>query len=111
MLRIIRLGVKQVPGGHDVGGRGVTSLPRKSRYIVGTTSNGLAGRLVTHLPEQDQLVVGGSCVDPVIASLSFGAERDFFLRRKADHDDKTVFSLGGGAALLMAGKCQKDTQV
>ena len=45
---------------------------------------------------------------PVIASLSFGAERDFLLRRKADKDDKTVFALGGGAALLMAGACQSE---
>ena len=45
---------------------------------------------------------------PVIASLSFGAERDFILRRKDDKDDKTVFALGAGAALLMAGACQTE---
>ena len=45
--------------------------------------------------------------DPVIASVSFGAERDFILRRNADHDRKIVFALGAGAAMLMHGTCQK----
>ena len=39
--------------------------------------------------------------------MSFGAERDFYLRRKSDHDRKVQFALGAGAALLMHGTCQK----
>lgn len=45
--------------------------------------------------------------EPVIASVSFGDKRDFVLRRKSDHSDQRVFSLGGGAALIMHGKCQQ----
>jgi hypothetical protein len=43
---------------------------------------------------------------PVIASVSFGAERAFQMRRKADNADKYEFQLGGGAVLVMAGSCQ-----
>ncbi len=45
--------------------------------------------------------------DPVIASVSFGVERDFLLRRNADESDKRVFKLGGGAVLVMGGTCQR----
>lgn len=45
--------------------------------------------------------------EPVIASVSFGDKRDFMLRRKSNNSDKYVFSLGGGAALIMHGKCQQ----
>jgi hypothetical protein len=45
-------------------------------------------------------------VNPVIASVSFGSERAFQMRRKADNSDKYEFQLGGGAILVMAGSCQ-----
>ena len=48
--------------------------------------------------------------EPYIASVSFGVARDFVLRRVADINDKVCFSLGGGAVLLMHGKCQKTWQ-
>ena len=48
--------------------------------------------------------------DPVIASVSFGAERIFRLRRKADHAEQYDFNLGAGAILVMAGTCQKTWQ-
>jgi alkylated DNA repair dioxygenase AlkB len=44
---------------------------------------------------------------PVIASVSFGAARDFMLRRKSNNSDKYTFSLGGGAAPIMHGMCQQ----
>lgn len=45
--------------------------------------------------------------DPQIASVSFGAERDFVVRRRGAPDQKWCWALGGGAALLMAGACQR----
>ena len=48
--------------------------------------------------------------DPVIASVSFGEERIFRLRRKADHAEQVDYSLGGGAILIMAGTCQSTWQ-
>ena len=48
--------------------------------------------------------------DPVIASVSFGAERIFRLRRKADTAEQVDFTLGAGAILVMAGTCQKTWQ-
>jgi alkylated DNA repair dioxygenase AlkB len=44
--------------------------------------------------------------NPVIASVSFGAERPFLLKRNADESDKRTFMLGGGAVLIMGGACQ-----
>lgn len=43
--------------------------------------------------------------EPAIASVSFGAARDFVLKRK-DGSATITYSLGGGAMLLMAGKTQ-----
>lgn len=39
--------------------------------------------------------------DPIIASLSFGAARDFILRRKDDHSVKEKFKLTHGSLLVM----------
>lgn len=47
---------------------------------------------------------------PNIVSCSFGAERDFVLRRRADSADKLQYVLGHGAVLLMGGTCQKTWQ-
>ncbi len=45
--------------------------------------------------------------NPVIASVSFGAERDFFLKHKTKKDlDKTVINLKNGSLLLMLGNTQ-----
>lgn len=44
--------------------------------------------------------------DPVIASLSLGATRDFVLRRNDDHAQKIVLPLGHGALLVMRGSLQ-----
>lgn len=44
--------------------------------------------------------------EPHIASVSFGTERVFRLRRKANNDEKVDFKLGGGAILLMHGTMQ-----
>ncbi len=46
--------------------------------------------------------------DPVIASLSLGAERDFQLRKKSNPSDKRVISLPHGSLLLMSGPSQRD---
>ena len=55
--------------------------------------------------DKDAKVYGDA---PVIASVSFGCERDFELRKCKATDEKYVFALGGGAALLMHGaNCQK----
>lgn len=43
---------------------------------------------------------------PEIASLSFGAARDFKLRHKADHQLKYTVSLDNGSLLLMRGSTQ-----
>mmetsp|Transcript_28943 Transcript_28943/g.81510 ORF Transcript_28943/g.81510 Transcript_28943/m.81510 type:complete len:271 (-) Transcript_28943:478-1290(-) len=41
-----------------------------------------------------------------IGSVSFGAPRDFVMRRRADHSDKLVFKLGPGDILIMKGTTQ-----
>lgn len=46
--------------------------------------------------------------NPTIASVSFGAKRDFVLRRNADHSEKWKCSLGGGDVLIMKGKTQSE---
>ena len=45
--------------------------------------------------------------DPHIASLSFGAPRDFILRLKSDHTKKIKILLNSGDLLLMEDKIQK----
>ena len=47
---------------------------------------------------------------PLIASLSLGAGRDFLLRRKDDHGRKLRFHLQQGSLLLMAGSTQQFWQ-
>lgn len=44
--------------------------------------------------------------EPVIASLSLGAERDFILRRKDSHQQKQRLTLQHGSLLIMRGKTQ-----
>ena len=45
--------------------------------------------------------------NPVIASVSFGAERDFFLKHKTDkHLDKITIPLKSGSLLIMLGSTQ-----
>ncbi len=46
--------------------------------------------------------------NPTIASVSFGAKRDFVLRRNADHAHKLVYPLGHGDILIMRGSTQQD---
>ena len=48
--------------------------------------------------------------DPHIASVSFGAERTFRLRRIADEGEKVDYVLGGGAVLVMHGTTQRTWQ-
>ena len=48
--------------------------------------------------------------DPVIASLSLGAERRFLLRMRSDHAVKTEWRLGDGDLLVMRGDCQRVAQ-
>ena len=43
---------------------------------------------------------------PVIASLSFGQERDFHLRAKEDHSQKYSLTLAHGSCLIMSGDTQ-----
>ena len=47
---------------------------------------------------------------PVIASLSFGAPRDFLIRRKDDHTHKITLPLGHGSLLVMRGAMQRYWQ-
>ena len=47
---------------------------------------------------------------PVIASVSLGASRAFWMRRKEDHRVTVDFALGAGDLLLMYGDCQRDWQ-
>lgn len=47
---------------------------------------------------------------PVIASLSFGAPRDFLIRRKDDHTQKITLPLGHGSLLIMRGAMQRHWQ-
>ena len=45
--------------------------------------------------------------NPVIASVSFGAERDFFLKHKIDKDlNKITIALKSGSLLIMLGSTQ-----
>ena len=46
--------------------------------------------------------------NPTIASVSFGAKRDFVLRKNSDHTDKRVYALGDGDLLIMRGKTQSE---
>jgi alkylated DNA repair dioxygenase AlkB len=46
--------------------------------------------------------------DPVIASLSFGAARDFKMRRKVDHKEKLSFALTDGSLLVMPAGTQRE---
>jgi alkylated DNA repair dioxygenase AlkB len=46
--------------------------------------------------------------DPVIASLSLGATRDFHLRRYADKSNLQKLSLTNGSLLVMSGRTQHD---
>jgi alkylated DNA repair dioxygenase AlkB len=47
---------------------------------------------------------------PLIASLSFGAERRFSIRRRDDHAQVTRLSLGHGSLLVMGGRMQHHWQ-
>ena len=49
-------------------------------------------------------------VNPVIASVSLGAERDFVLRRRDDRDRKLAVALTHGSLLLMSGALQHHWQ-
>jgi alkylated DNA repair dioxygenase AlkB len=49
-------------------------------------------------------------LEPVIASLSLGAERRFVLRLKADHAVKREWRLAHGDLLVMRGDCQRVAQ-
>lgn len=44
---------------------------------------------------------------PVIAAVSFGATRDFILRKNDDHNVKHTFPLGCGDVLVMRGNTQQ----
>jgi alkylated DNA repair dioxygenase AlkB len=46
--------------------------------------------------------------EPVIASVSLGAERDFMLRRKDQHDRQLKLLLPHGSLLVMQGGTQAD---
>ncbi len=48
--------------------------------------------------------------NPTIASLSFGASRDFVMRLTRDHSTKLVIPLGHGALLIMRGAVQEHWQ-
>lgn len=47
---------------------------------------------------------------PVIASLSFGAERRFSMRRRDDHGHVVRMTLGHGSLLVMSGRMQQFWQ-
>lgn len=47
-------------------------------------------------------------LNPVIASLSLGASRDFHLRRYQEKTDVHKISLSGGSLLVMSGRTQHD---
>ena len=55
----------------------------------------------------DELELG---VEPLIASLSLGAERYFSLRRKKKHGDKIKIKLPPGSLLIMSGNLQSNWQ-
>ncbi|KAK2076714.1 hypothetical protein QBZ16_005474 [Prototheca wickerhamii] len=44
--------------------------------------------------------------EPVIASVSFGASRDFILRHNEERERRLSFPLGGGSVLVMGGRTQ-----
>ncbi|MFT6311093.1 MAG: alkylated DNA repair dioxygenase AlkB [Porticoccus sp.] len=45
-------------------------------------------------------------VNPVVASISLGAERDFVLRNKSDTSEQHKFNLANGSLLIMRGQTQ-----
>jgi len=48
--------------------------------------------------------------EPVIASFSLGAKRDFHLREKRDHSNKVKIGLDPGSLLMMRGQTQATWQ-
>jgi alkylated DNA repair dioxygenase AlkB len=55
----------------------------------------------------DEVVLGKQ---PVIASISLGAERDLLLRRRDSHSKSQCISLNHGSLLIMAGDTQSNWQ-
>jgi len=55
----------------------------------------------------DEAVLGKQ---PVIASISLGAERDLLLRRRGSHSKSQCISLNHGSLLIMAGDTQSNWQ-
>jgi alkylated DNA repair dioxygenase AlkB len=49
-------------------------------------------------------------LNPVVASISLGAERDFILRNKSDSSEKHKFNLANGSLLIMQGQTQQRWQ-
>jgi alkylated DNA repair dioxygenase AlkB len=49
-------------------------------------------------------------INPIVASISFGAERDFILRNKSDTTEQHKFNLANGSLLIMRGKTQQCWQ-
>jgi alkylated DNA repair dioxygenase AlkB len=49
-------------------------------------------------------------VNPVVASISLGAERDFILRNKSDTSEQHKFNLANGSLLIMQGQTQQCWQ-
>jgi alkylated DNA repair dioxygenase AlkB len=55
----------------------------------------------------DETELGGN---PVVASISLGAERDFILRNKSDTSEQHKYNLANGSLLIMRGQTQQFWQ-
>lgn len=88
---------------------GLLHLKRKIEQFAKTEFNSVllnwyrSGNDYVSWHSDDEKELGSA---PVIASASFGATRDFILRRKDDHSAKIVVSLEHGSLLLMKGETQ-----
>ncbi|MDA3933649.1 MAG: alpha-ketoglutarate-dependent dioxygenase AlkB [Gammaproteobacteria bacterium] len=91
----------------------LTRLRLQLQQRLGFDCNSVLGNLYRHGDDymgwhsDDERDLGA---DPVIASVSLGASRDFVLRRKCDHQHKLSWTLSHGSLLLMAGRTQRDWQ-
>jgi len=79
-------------------------------HLAETTFNSALANLYRHKGDKlawhsdDEPELGPA---PIIASVSLGATRRFFIRNKADHTDKAVIRLEHGDVLVMAGTTQQ----
>jgi alkylated DNA repair dioxygenase AlkB len=91
----------------------LTDINQSIAKIVGQSYNSVLANLYRNGEDSmgwhsdDERELG---VNPVVASISLGAERDFILRNKSDTSEKHKFNLANGSLLIMRGQTQQYWQ-